>query len=155
MIVVADTSPINYLVLIGEIDVLTKLYGRIIIPPEVRDELLRPRAPALVRTWIDNPPIWLEIRSPALTQDRPIHLDAGEAAAIALAQELRADQIIVDELLGRQEAQRRGLDIIGTIGVLLEAHQRGFLDLRLAVERLRLTSFHIEPSILASLLGGI
>lgn len=156
MIVVADTSPINYLVLIQEIDVLAKLYGRIIIPPAVRDELRRSRTPAIVKMWIDHPPSWLEVRSPSnLIHQLPIHLDAGEAAAITLAEELGADQIIVDELLGRQEAERRGLEIIGTVGVLREAYQRGFIDLRQAIERLKTTSFHIAPGILATILSEL
>jgi predicted nucleic acid-binding protein len=50
MIVVADTSPINYLILIEEIDILTKMYGTVAMPPAVRDELLRLSAPAMVRT---------------------------------------------------------------------------------------------------------
>jgi predicted nucleic acid-binding protein len=60
--------------------------------------------------------------------------------------------LIVDELLGRREAERRGLSVIGTIGVLREAAAEGLLDLRTAIERLRQTSFHISPLILASLI---
>jgi predicted nucleic acid-binding protein len=56
MIVVADTSPINYLVLIEEIDVLTKMYGAVVIPRMVREELLRPSGPEIVRAWISQPP---------------------------------------------------------------------------------------------------
>jgi predicted nucleic acid-binding protein len=62
--------------------------------------------------------------------------------------------LIVDELLGRREAVRRGLSVIGTIGVLRQAADEGLLDLRTAIERLRETSFHISPVILASLLDG-
>ena len=51
MIVVADTSPINYLILIGEIEILTKMYGRVVIPNAVREELLRHSAPEMVRNW--------------------------------------------------------------------------------------------------------
>lgn len=62
MIVVADTTPVNYLILIGEIDVLAKLYGRVVIPPAVHDELTCSRAPESVRGWIAQPPAWLEFR---------------------------------------------------------------------------------------------
>jgi predicted nucleic acid-binding protein len=153
MIVVADTTPINYLVLIGEIDVLAKLYGHVVIPQAVQLELTNSHTPAAVRAWISQHPNWLEVRSPRAISDHALdRLDAGERDAILLAQELDADQLIVDELLGRREAERRGLSVIGTIGALREAAAEGLLDLRDTIERLRQTSFHISPAILASLL---
>ena len=157
MIVVADTTPVNYLILIGEIDVLPRLYGRVVIPLAVHEELTRSRAPASVRAWIAQPPDWLEILSPSPVTDTALaKLDAGEREAIALAEQLSFSsdsiQLIVDELQGRREAERRGLSVIGTIGVLREAAEEGLLDLRSALERLRQTSFHISPAILARLL---
>jgi predicted nucleic acid-binding protein len=71
MIVVADTSPINYLVLIEEIDVLTKMYGTVVIPRMVCEELLRPSGPETVRAWISQPPNWLEVRAPLTHQMSP------------------------------------------------------------------------------------
>jgi predicted nucleic acid-binding protein len=154
MIVVADTTPINYLILIEEIDVLPKLYGRVVIPPAVREELVCPRAPIKVQEWMNKPPDWLEVLSPTVTVDASLaKLDAGERDAIALAEELSADQLIVDELLGRREAERRSLLVIGTVGVLREAAELGLLDLRGAFERLQQTSFHVSPAILAGLLS--
>jgi predicted nucleic acid-binding protein len=156
MIVVADTTPINYLILIEEIDVLPKLYGRVIIPHAVSEELLRSRAPVKVQEWMKQPPDWLEVLSPTVVADAKLaKLDAGERDAIALAEELSADQLIVDELLGRREAERRSLPVIGTVGVLREAAEVGLLDLRSAFERLRQTSFHVSPAILASLLNDL
>jgi predicted nucleic acid-binding protein len=153
MIVVADTTPVNYLILIDEIDVLAKLYGRVVIPRAVREELRSSRAPVSVQAWIAQPPPWLEILSPISSLDTALaKLDAGEREAIALAEELSADQLSVDELKGRREAERRGLSVIGTIGILREAADEGLLDLRIAMDRLRKTSFHISPAILASLL---
>jgi predicted nucleic acid-binding protein len=158
MIVVADTTPINYLILIGEIDVLPKLYGHVIIPPAVHEELTNFRTPASVLTWMLQPPDWLKVLAPAPVSDPALaKLDAGEREAITLAEQLSGSpnsiQLIVDEHLGRREAERRGLLVIGTIGVLREASEEGLLDLRAAIERLRLTSFHISPAILAWLLG--
>jgi predicted nucleic acid-binding protein len=69
MIIVADTSPINYLVLIKEIEVLPKLYGKIVIPETVREELLRPEAPEIVRIWTAQAPAWIETRTPASIAD--------------------------------------------------------------------------------------
>jgi predicted nucleic acid-binding protein len=110
MIVVADTSPINYLICIGEIDILARLYGVVIIPRAVRDELSRDRAPEMVRRWIAGPPAWLEVRIPTIKPDAALiaaELDAGEFDAILLAEELGASELIRDDRDGRKEAERR------------------------------------------------
>ena len=80
-------------------------------------------------------------------------LDAGERDAILLAEEMVADQIIIDEIRGRREAQRRGLPFTGTLGVLAAAAELGLLDIRKAVDRLRRTNFHISPEILSRVVG--
>ena len=103
MIIVADTSPINYLILIGEIDVLEALYIRVLIPPAVKEELTWARAPEAVRVWIEQSPDWIEVRAPSgLADSHLAQLDPGERDAILLAEELHADQIIIDESRGRQ-----------------------------------------------------
>jgi len=79
-------------------------------------------------------------------------LDAGERDAITLATELQADRIIVDGREGRREAERRGIRVIGTLGVLREAAVLKLLDIRVAVERLQTTSFYVAPEVLAGLL---
>jgi predicted nucleic acid-binding protein len=110
MIVIADTGPINYLILIGEIEVLPALYNRVLVPTSVSEELKRPRAPNPVRVWISQPPAWLEVRSPGSSPGAELaHLDVGERDAILLAEELGADRIIIDEIRGRREARRRHL----------------------------------------------
>jgi predicted nucleic acid-binding protein len=153
MIVVADTSPINYLILIEQIHVLPQMYGSVVIPQAVRDELKSLAAPDQVRSWIGQPPMWLEIRIPQNISDTlPAGLDPGERDAILLAVELHADQLIVDDRQGRQEAQKLGIPVVGTLGVLKEAAIRGLLDLRKAVARLQSTSFHVSPEILERLL---
>ena len=155
MIVIADTGPINYLILIGEIEVLPALYRRVLIPPSVCEELKRPGAAEAVRTWIAQPPAWLETRSPSKSPDAELaHLDAGERDAILLAEELGADQIIIDEIRGRREAKRRHLPFTGTLGVLAAGAEEGLLDLRSAVDRLRQTNFHIAKEILDRLIGS-
>jgi predicted nucleic acid-binding protein len=153
MIVVADTSPINYLILIKEIDILPKMYGSVVVPQTVREELVRASAPQLVRSWVDHLPIWLEVRSPVAVPDSSLaKLDAGERDAITLATELHADQLIVDDREGRREAERRGIPVIGTLGVLREAATLKLLDIRVAAERLQATSFYVAPEVLAKLL---
>ncbi len=153
MIVIADTSPINYLILIEQIDVLAKLYGTVIIPVAVREELLRPRAPTAVRSWIEHLPYWIEVRSSTATSDAAIlKLDPGEREAILLAEELTATYLIIDEFAGRSEAIRRGLPVIGTIGVLRDAARAGLLDIHVAIVRLQATSFHLSVETAADLL---
>jgi predicted nucleic acid-binding protein len=153
MIVVADTSPINYLLLIQEIDILPKMYGKVVIPRAVHEELLRPVAPEIVRAWIVKAPAWLEIRTPINSPDSSLaKLDAGERDAIMLATELRADQLIVDDREGRKQAEERRIPVIGTLGVLKEAATLGLLDLRVSMERLQTTSFYVAPQVLRSLL---
>jgi predicted nucleic acid-binding protein len=155
MIVIADTGPINYLVLIGEIEVLQALYGRVIVPPAVCEELKRARTPDAVIKWITQPPAWLEILSPSKSSGpQLVQLDAGEREAILLAEELGADQIIIDEIRGRREAKRRQLPFTGTLGVLAAGAEQGLLDLRIAIDRLRQTNFHIAQSILDRLIEG-
>ena len=66
--VVADTSPLNYLVLIHQINLLPDLYGRVLIPESVLEELSAIETPQLVRNWATNPPEWIQV-SPATPID--------------------------------------------------------------------------------------
>lgn len=151
MIVVADTSPINYLVRIGEIEVLPQLYGAVIIPPAVERELRD--APEMVRTWIEHPRSWLQVVAPSPRVDtRLASLDPGEREAILLFEELRADRLVIDERDGREEAARRALPVIGTLGVLQSGAKAGLLNLRDAVEKLRETNFHIAEDLIERIL---
>jgi predicted nucleic acid-binding protein len=148
MIVIADTSPVNYLVRIGSVDILPQLYGRVLVPPSVCGELQHPRAPEVVRAWILTPPHWLEIVAPKQTPDSAlIDLDPGERDAILLAQEVGADEVIMDDLDGRREAERRHLPVTGTVGALRAAGKLGLVDLRAALVRLRNTNFYIEQAL--------
>lgn len=156
MIVIADTGPLNYLILIQAVDVLPSLYGRIVVPSSVCEELSRSRAPETVRRWITRPPDWLEMRAPNSPPDAALiaaGLDPGERDAILLAEELRADRVILDDLAGRKEAKRRHLAFTGTLGVLSAAAERGLLDLTVAVEALRQTTFHVSQNVLDHLLA--
>ena len=88
MIVVSDTSPINYLILTGYIDLLKTLYHRVIIPRSVFTELNSEAAPAKVQTFIKDLPGWIEVRQAKALP--PLPLDPGEREAIGLAEEFRA-----------------------------------------------------------------
>jgi len=87
-VVVADTSPLNYLVLIGQIGILQVLYGTVLVPPEVLAELSDSGAPPAVSDWIRSLPEWLQVRAAQADQNDPAlqQIDPGERAAILLAQ---------------------------------------------------------------------
>ncbi len=150
MIVVPDTTPLNYLVLIGEIEVLPRLFTRVFVPEIVITELQHPRAPDAVRNWATNPsPDWLEIRNPSALEAALEFLGAGERAVIELAQEAGADAVLIDERAGRREAARRRLRVLGTLAVLDEAARLGLLDFAAALARLRQTNFRVSRALLS------
>jgi predicted nucleic acid-binding protein len=155
-VVVADTGPLNYLVQIEAVDLLPKLFGRIIIPAAVQDELGHPRTPAAVRDWIARVHSWLEIRSiPELDGElaASLSLDEGERATIALADAIDADLILMDERDGVAFARGQGFAVTGTLGVLDLAAQRGMIDLVQAFTRLKTTTFHYRQGLLDALLA--
>lgn len=131
MLVVSDTSPLTALLQIGRAELLPALFGRVVIPPAVQRELLRAHA-AL--------PPWLEVRTSGVIPEslRDARLDAGETEALALALEIRADIVLMDERLGRRAARALGLRVMGLLGLLVLAKQRGKLSsVRATVDDLR------------------
>lgn len=154
-VVVADATPLHYLILIGSIDVLPKIFEKIHIPLEVHNELICESAPAPVRSWMQLPPSWLEIFvTPASApEDSSLQsLDLGERAAIILAESIHADLLLIDDRSGALLAQRRGLVVTGTLGVLDLASSAGLLHLREAFANLQKTNFRYPPSLLETLL---
>ena len=151
-VVIADTSPINYLILIGEAEVLHRLYQRLVIPEAVFTELVDVEAPAIVRTWMRNHPEWLEIRDVPVLSSGLLELDAGEAAAISLAESESDVLLLIDEKAGRLEATRRGIPNTGTLGVLRKAAIDGVIDLPSALDRLRRSNFRVSKALLEELL---
>ena len=130
MIVVADASPLRYLILIEHVDVLPALYGRVIVPPAVVTELTREQTPTMVREWVSARPRWLHVQAPeqALPSLRDV-LGPGEREAIALAAEVSADAVLMDDRDGRREAEKRNLAVLGTLRVLADAAEHGFAEL--------------------------
>ena len=129
MIVVSNTSPIFYLSTIGQLDLLRQLYTKIVIPTTVYDEI----------THVGNTDVsakvvptlcWIKTQS-ATDQDLVnrlrVELDPGEAEAIALAVELSADRLLMDERLGRAAAMRVGLQVAGVLGILVAAKQNNLI----------------------------
>lgn len=148
MIAVSDTTPLNYLILTGSAHVLPALFGRIHVPSAVLTELSHPRSPEAVRAFAATPPEWLVVRDPALL-DASLKLGSGETAAIALALELDADWVLMDERKGTREAQSRGLRIVGTLTMLEEAGARGLIDYDQTINRLvTRTTFYVAEDVL-------
>jgi predicted nucleic acid-binding protein len=153
MIVIADATSLNYLILIHQADLLPQLFDRILIPSAVFEELQHQETPVVVRRWIASPPSWLQVQALRSVLDPALgFLDAGEREAIALAEELQADQLLLDDADARREAARRNLRFIGTLGVLREAARRELLDLRVVLVQLQETSFYVDPALIESLL---
>lgn len=131
MIVVSDTSPLSGLAIVGRLSLLKVLYGQVVIPPAVAAELRRggqddPRISQVLTV------AWLVVKD---ANDRTLvnelqttyRLDKGESEAIALALELRAAGLLIDERLGRRQASRLGLPITGLLGILLVAKKRNLI----------------------------
>jgi predicted nucleic acid-binding protein len=147
-LVISDTSPLRYLILIGQADLLPALYSEVLIPEAVADELNQPASPDAVRRWLLHRPAWLQVIP--LTA-RPVSvslpdLDPGEHDAILLALHLRADLVLTDDREGVEEARR--LTVTGTLGVLDRAAERGLIELAPAIARLRQTNFRVDPALL-------
>ena len=130
VIIVSDTSPLSSLALVNSLSLLKEIYTTV-IPQAVTQELRNAQADDL-RISIVADLDWVEIREPAdldliakLRNERL--LDVGEAESIALAVELDADELLIDERLGRQEARRLGLPFTGILGVLLVAKRKGLI----------------------------
>lgn len=155
-VVVADTSPVNYLLLIGEITILPQLYGQVLIPLEVLAELSDVDAPPEVLKWVRSRPSWLHTRQVRTLSGDPQlgHLDPGERAAILLAQEEADTLLLIDDAAGRSEASRRGLQSTGTLGILRAAAIRELLNLPTSLNNLARTNFRFSQSLISELLTG-
>jgi predicted nucleic acid-binding protein len=96
MIVIADSSPLHYFILLEHVELLQRLYGRVIVPDAVVRELQAQKTPDAVRQWMSAPPDWLESRQVSVPADLALaKLDAGEREAIALAEALQADALLL------------------------------------------------------------
>jgi predicted nucleic acid-binding protein len=150
MIVVADSGPPHYLILLGEIDLLHRFYEQVAIPQSVVDELRAESAPTIVSSWFAHPPEWVAITAVPQAQIDSItdDLDLGERAAIALAGAIQADLLLIDDAAGRAEAARRSLRVTGTLGVLRAGAEQGLIDVPAMLARLRTTSFYVDDTLI-------
>ena len=157
MIVISDTSCLCYLAILDVADLLPRLYGTVAIPQAVYSELIEgsvsiPAVASLLRCS------WLEVHQ---VKDSPLHrklllrIDRGEAAALALAEELKADLVLVDDGPGRKAAIELGVLFTGTLGVLAASNNAGLIgEIRPLVTRLlQDTNFRCSPAVVAKLLA--
>jgi predicted nucleic acid-binding protein len=148
ILVVADSSPIGYLIRIGEIELLSNLYEQVILPTAVLRELQAADGLPAIRDWAQELPLWALVQSPLrrLPELRP-NLHLGESEAIALAEEMRAGLLLIDDRVGVRVALERGLTITGTLGILVEAAQVGLVDIEQVLARLKETNFRATPAL--------
>lgn len=130
MIVVSNTSPIINLAIIGQLNLLEKLYQKIFIPESVFHEILTIISKQYGGKFVQKLS-WIETHSVtnhSMVNSLLLELDAGEAEAIVLAMEMRAGLLLLDERQGRRVASRLGLNFIGLLGMLIDAKQKGFIS---------------------------
>lgn len=151
MIVISDTSVITNLTAINHLQLLPQLYNRVFIPEAVYHELadIDPPVPGTLEVQAAS---WLEVRHVVNREvverlQNEVKLDPGEAEAIALALELSADLLLIDERRGRVEADRLGVKIIGLLGILVEAKRKNLIngvkpliDVLIATSKFRVSS---------------
>lgn len=150
--VVSNTSPLNYLVQIGAVDLLRDLHGEIHIPRMVIAELLDPAAPQSVREWAGNPPDWLIVHEDvAIAESGLDHLHQGEAAAISWAMRHAATLLLIGDLDGRVAARDAGLTVMGTLGVIDAAAVQGLTSFHQTLAALLVTNFRAAPKLVEAL----
>lgn len=150
--IIADTSPLNYLILIDAVEILPALFQEVVVPGAVERELLALGASEKVRKWMENAPNWLYVRK-VNEIDKSINLGKGETEAISLAVELSADLILLDDKAARQAAIERKLKVIGTLGVLKLAGKNKLIDFETALKKLQATNFRASKFLIEALLN--
>lgn len=153
---VSNASPLIALATIGQLEIPRTLFGTVLVPSAVWSELTakeRPDVEALVRAREDG---WLVVRDSEDATDLPPSLGAGEVAAINLARDLKPSLLLMDEALGRKVTQVVGCRILGTLGLLALAKQKGLVDeVSPLIARLQAASFRISPSLVNTLLRSL
>jgi uncharacterized protein len=132
VIIVSDTSPITNLAAIAQLDLLHQLYGSVIIPQAVYhemvgvDEVVPGAVEVQQLSWLQTIAV---VNSQQVTeiQEKQDNIDLGEAEAIILSLELKADLLLMDERRGRAVATSYGLNVTGLLGVLLQAKKQGLI----------------------------
>jgi predicted nucleic acid-binding protein len=153
VIVVSDTTPLNYLIVIDAVDVLPKLFVEVYVTHAVLIELTHPKAPEVVRKWAQLPPPWLKVEEPISRLPSTARLGLGEATAISLAKERHITAVLIDERRGTKIARQEGLVPLPTLAILERAAEQHLLDLRPAIEKLQRTNIRISQKLIDAALA--
>ena len=151
ILIVADTGPINYLIQIGCVDLLSELVGTVVLPESVLRELRSANAPSNVSEWAEDLPKWVEVRSAVSMMPEQTELSIADHEAISLAKELNA-LLLMDDRRARRAATDQAVHTIGTLGLLEAASFKGLIELSVALERLRATNMFISEELIAQAL---
>lgn len=146
-VVVADTTPLNYLILVHRAEILASLFGTVLVLEAVIAELRHPKAPLEVSRWLQQWPAWLRV-APVRQLDQTLQLGKGENEAISLALERQVRVVLMDERLGRGAAEARGLIPVGTLNLIDLADEQGIIDGVAALNDLRQTTFRADAELL-------
>ncbi|MEW6305667.1 MAG: DUF3368 domain-containing protein, partial [Verrucomicrobiota bacterium] len=157
MIVISDTSVLVNLAAIGQLELLRKLYSGVIVPTKVMEEVRATADKSAPNRQVASCE-WIEVRAVndlKLEERIGANLDEGEAAAIALAIETRADFLLMDERRGRRVAEGEGLTVIGLLGVLVRAKSAGHISAVRPVldDLVTSTSFYMTDALKAEVLS--
>lgn len=151
--IVSNSSPIRYLTYIGEQELLRRLFTKILIPTAVFQELSHKNTPKIVRNFIQASPSWIDVYDVEEISDTSLdYLDIGEKAAILLAERTNAALLLIDEKKGRLTAMDRGLNVVGTLGILELADVRYNIELPTIIKKLLQTNFNVSPSLINDVL---
>lgn len=152
---VVDTSPLIFLAKLDRLDLLTMGADMVWVPQAVLDEV-RAKPDEATQAIEQVSQRWLSVHRVSNREAVEMllaNLDLGEAEAIVLAKEVKADKVVMDDLDARRYARRVGLDLIGTMGLLLAAHLRGEIpSIREEIERLQELGFRVAQPLVEAIL---
>lgn len=162
MIVISDTTPIISLLKINQLELLHHLFGEVQVPDAVYEELIsnakfQKEAEKILRTEYIKKVVVEDKKSVTLLR-RATGLDAGESEAIILSDEIKADLLLMDELKGRQVAKQMGLNIMGTVGILMTSFDEELLsadEIEKCIDVLRSNGRHISEKLYEQLMEKI
>ena len=142
-VIVSDTSCLILLSKIGELGLLEKVFGKVTITEIVKTEFKDPL------------PQWITITNPSSDLHKGLEyiLDPGEASSIGLAVELKDCLLIIDESKGRKISKELGIEVTGTLGVLLTAKQNGIItSIKPLINKINTTNFRLSEDIINKVL---
>lgn len=154
-VVILDAGPLHYLAQLGHLEALRELFGVVLVPRAVLDELAVDAAPEIVRAVVAAPPAWLRVVDDVSASADTEDLDRGERQAFAIAMEFGVEgveYVLCDDRRARSFGRRMGFAVVGTLGILDEAGAQRLLVFDTALDRLiTKTNLRVKPAIVAKL----